>query len=50
MPVPRVTKSPGIEQIPGRLQAIWRESEDCGDSSDKVADRMGRRLIGRESG
>ena len=36
-----------IAQIPERLQAIWRESEATGQSSDVVADAMARRLIGR---
>jgi leucine dehydrogenase len=36
-----------IEQIPERLQAIWRESETSGFSPDVVADRMAQRLIGR---
>ena len=36
-----------IEQIPARLEAIWRESEETGLSSDVVADRMAQRLIGR---
>jgi leucine dehydrogenase len=36
-----------IAQIPERLEAIWRESEATGQSSDVVADAMARRLIGR---
>ena len=36
-----------IAQIPGRLQAIWRESDETGVPSDQVADRMAQRLIGR---
>jgi leucine dehydrogenase len=36
-----------IGQIPGRLMEIWKESESSGLSSDKVADRMAQRLIGR---
>jgi leucine dehydrogenase len=36
-----------IAQIPERLEAIWRESESSGDSSDVVADRMAQKLIGR---
>ena len=36
-----------IAQIPERLQAIWRESEASGESSDVVADRMAQKLIGR---
>ena len=36
-----------IAQIPERLEAIWRESEASGDSSDVVADRMAQKLIGR---
>jgi leucine dehydrogenase len=36
-----------IEQIPGRLEAIWRESDATGESADVVADRMAQRLIGR---
>jgi len=37
-----------IAQIPERLEAIWRESENTGRSSDVVADAMAQRLIGRE--
>ncbi|MBT2134092.1 amino acid dehydrogenase [Croceibacterium sp. LX-88] len=36
-----------IEQIPERLQSIWRESDESGLSADVVADRMAQRLIGR---
>jgi len=36
-----------IAQIPGRLDAIWRESEASGESADVVADRMAQALIGR---
>ena len=36
-----------IAQIPGRLIAIWRESEKSGRSPDVVADAMARKLIGR---
>lgn len=36
-----------VAEIPGRLEAIWRESERSGDSPDVVADGMARRLIGR---
>ena len=36
-----------IAQIPERLQAIWRESDASGESSDVVADRMAQALIGR---
>ena len=36
-----------IAQIPERLEAIWRESDASGESSDVVADRMAQRLIGR---
>ncbi|MEE4205466.1 MAG: Glu/Leu/Phe/Val dehydrogenase dimerization domain-containing protein [Erythrobacter sp.] len=36
-----------IDQIPGRLEAIWRKSEDSGESPDVVADRMAQELIGR---
>jgi leucine dehydrogenase len=36
-----------IAEIPGRLRAIWQESEVSGLSSDVVADRMAQRLIGR---
>jgi len=36
-----------IAQIPGRLRAIWQESERTGESADVVADRMAQSLIGR---
>jgi leucine dehydrogenase len=36
-----------IAQIPERLEAIWRESDETGQSPDVVADAMARRLIGR---
>jgi leucine dehydrogenase len=36
-----------ILQIPERLEAIWRESDETGESPDVVADRMAQRLIGR---
>jgi leucine dehydrogenase len=36
-----------IAQIPERLEAIWRESDETGQSPDIVADAMARRLIGR---
>jgi leucine dehydrogenase len=36
-----------IAQIPGRLTAIWQESEASGISSDIVADRMAQKLVGR---
>ena len=36
-----------VEEIPGRLEAIWRESDASGLSSDQVADAMARELIGR---
>ncbi|WP_379921827.1 Leu/Phe/Val dehydrogenase [Erythrobacter sp. R86502] len=36
-----------VEQIPGRLEAIWQESDSSGVSSDVVADRMAQKLIGR---
>ncbi len=36
-----------VEQIPGRLETIWLESESTGASSDVVADRMAQKLIGR---
>ena len=34
-----------IEQIPGRLEAIWRESEASGQPANEVADRMAQKLI-----
>ena len=36
-----------IGGIPGRLAAIWRESEATGRGADIVADRMAQLLIGR---
>ncbi len=36
-----------IEQIPGRLEAIWDESVSTGRNPADVADAMARRLIGR---
>lgn len=36
-----------LEEIPGRLTAIWREAEASGRSPDEVADAMARELIGR---
>jgi leucine dehydrogenase len=36
-----------IEQIPGRLEAIWAESDATGRNPAAVADDMARRLIGR---
>ena len=36
-----------IEAIPGRLDAIWDESEASGENPAEVADAMARRLIGR---
>jgi len=36
-----------IDCIPARLEAIWQESEASGLSSDVVADRMAKQLIGR---
>ena len=36
-----------IAQIPGRLNDIWRESEESGLGADLVADRMAQKLIGR---
>ena len=36
-----------IEQIPGRLDAIWAESDATGRNPAEVADDMARRLIGR---
>jgi leucine dehydrogenase len=37
-----------LGQIPGRLEAIWQESDATGISSDVVADRMAQKLIGRD--
>ena len=36
-----------IEQIPGRLETIWAESDATGRNPAAVADAMARRLIGR---
>ena len=36
-----------LAEIPGRLEAIWQESESSARSSDQVADAMAQRLIGR---
>ena len=36
-----------IEENPGRLDAIWAESEASGRNPAAVADDMARRLIGR---
>ncbi len=36
-----------IAQIPDRLRTIWEESDHTGVSSDRVADRMAQKLIGR---
>ena len=36
-----------LREIPGRLEAIWREAEASGQSPDRVADSMAQSLIGR---
>jgi leucine dehydrogenase len=36
-----------LEEIPGRLTAIWDESKASGRPADQVADAMAQRLIGR---
>jgi leucine dehydrogenase len=36
-----------IEQIPGRLETIWDESDASGRNAADVADAMARKLIGR---
>jgi leucine dehydrogenase len=36
-----------IEQIPGRLESIWQESDSTGRNPAAVADTMAMRLIGR---
>jgi leucine dehydrogenase len=36
-----------LDEIPGRLEAIWRKAHDSGRSPDQVADTMARALIGR---
>ena len=43
----RAVVDAAIAEIPGRLSAIWRESEATGESPDAVADRMAQTLIGR---
>ncbi|MBW6529532.1 amino acid dehydrogenase [Sphingomonas sp. RRHST34] len=37
-----------IAQIPGRLDQVWDEAAATGDPTAEVADRIARRLIGRE--
>ena len=36
-----------IEQIPGRLDSIWAESQASGRNPAAVADAMAQKLIGR---
>jgi len=36
-----------LDEIPGRLTAIWHEAQASGQSPDKVADAMACKLIGR---
>jgi leucine dehydrogenase len=36
-----------LEEIPVRLETVWREAEASGNSSDQIADAMAQRLIGR---
>ncbi|MFM6932059.1 MAG: Leu/Phe/Val dehydrogenase [Novosphingobium sp.] len=36
-----------LEEIPLRLEAIWRESDESGLPADQVADAMAQKLIGR---
>ncbi|MEO6718449.1 MAG: Glu/Leu/Phe/Val dehydrogenase dimerization domain-containing protein [Novosphingobium sp.] len=36
-----------LEEIPGRLSAIWQQAESSAVSPDRVADLMAQRLIGR---
>jgi leucine dehydrogenase len=36
-----------LAEIPGRLHAIWSQSEASGVPADQVADRMAQKLIGR---
>ncbi len=36
-----------IDKIPARLEAIWQESQACGEAANEVADRMAKKLIGR---
>ena len=36
-----------LKQIPGRLETIWAESADTGETAAGVADRLAMKLIGR---
>jgi leucine dehydrogenase len=36
-----------LEEIPQRLNAIWKESDASGQPADRVADAMAQKLIGR---
>ncbi|MCB2072950.1 MAG: Glu/Leu/Phe/Val dehydrogenase [Novosphingobium sp.] len=36
-----------LDEIPGRLSAIWKDAETTGRSPDQVADAMAQKLIGR---
>ena len=36
-----------IDRIPERLEAIWRQAVETGESPDRVADAQAQRLIGR---
>lgn len=36
-----------IAMIPGRLEQIWKQSDETGVSPDQVADKMAQELIGR---
>ncbi len=36
-----------LDEIPGRLQAIWDEAQASARSPDQVADAMAQKLIGR---
>lgn len=36
-----------IDRIPARLESVWRESAETGETPAVVADRMAQRLIGR---
>lgn len=36
-----------VAEIPGRLQAIWQQSDQSGRAPDQVADAMAQSLIGR---
>ena len=36
-----------LEQIPARLEEIWRKSDESRTAPDVVADRMAQELIGR---